>query len=70
MKTSSYATTPDGRYFVVRGRLWRCTIPILAAEVKQQLVADLMNAIRLKGIAMRIGGDAARRFARQAVDEA
>ena len=24
-----YPVTPDGRYFVVRGRLWRCANPAL-----------------------------------------
>lgn len=26
-----YPTTPDGRYFVVKGQLWRCTNPSLNA---------------------------------------
>ena len=29
MKKAAYPTTPDGRYFVVRGRLWRCSNPNL-----------------------------------------
>ncbi|CAG8863338.1 hypothetical protein PS627_00274 [Pseudomonas fluorescens] len=43
---SKYPTTPDGRYFVVRGRLWRCSNPALAEEVRQQLVDQLMAARR------------------------
>jgi hypothetical protein len=39
-------TTPDGRYFVVKGQLWRCSNPALAEDVRQQLVNDLMAARR------------------------
>lgn len=38
--------TPDGRYFVVKGQLWRCTNPSLDKDVRQQLVNDLMAARR------------------------
>ena len=62
--------TPDQRYFVVRGRLWRCSNPGLAEETRKQLVSDLMTARRAKGLAMRAGDPAAREAARQAVDEA
>ncbi len=41
-----YPVTPDGRYFVVRGRLWRTSNPGLAASVRHALVADLMKARR------------------------
>ena len=34
--------TPDGRYIVVRGRLWRRTNPNLPPEERQRL-ADLIN---------------------------
>lgn len=39
-------TTPDGRYFVVRGRLWRATHPALPDEVRGALVQQLLNARR------------------------
>ncbi|MEO8013891.1 MAG: hypothetical protein ABI642_07085 [Polaromonas sp.] len=39
-------TTPDGRYFVVRGRLWRATHPSLPEDVRGALVQQLMNARR------------------------
>lgn len=39
-------TTPDGRYLIVRGRLWRATNPNLSAEVREALVHDLMVARR------------------------
>ena len=39
--------TPDGRYIVVRGRLWRATNPNLTEPQRGQLVARLMDARRL-----------------------
>ena len=39
-------TTPDGRYFVVRGRLWRATNPDLDEAARSALVKQLMNARR------------------------
>lgn len=39
-------TTPDGRYLVVRGRLWRAANPGLRPEVRTKLVAELMAARR------------------------
>jgi hypothetical protein len=41
-----YPTTPDGRYFVVKGQLWRCANPSLNEDVRQLLVNDLMAARR------------------------
>lgn len=41
-----YPTTPDGRYFVVKGQLWRCSNPLLNEDVRQRLVNDLMTARR------------------------
>ncbi|MCC5883069.1 MAG: hypothetical protein JJU25_10585 [Halomonas sp.] len=38
--------TPDGRYMVVRGRLWRVSNPNLPAEERESLVQDLMAARR------------------------
>ena len=62
--------TPDGRYFVVRGRLWRCSNPSLTAEERQRLTRELMLARSAKGRAMRAGDRAAREHARQQVDAA
>ena len=39
-------TTPDGRYIVVRGRLWRAANPNLCAEARAELIATLMQARR------------------------
>ncbi len=41
-----YPVTPDGRYFVVRGRLWRCTDPSLDPARREALVRELMEARR------------------------
>lgn len=41
-----YSDTPDGRYFVVRGRLWRKSDPRLDRAEREQLVRDLMSARR------------------------
>lgn len=49
MKTRNderFPTTPDGRYFVVRGRLWRTSDPSLAATERERLVKELMSARR------------------------
>lgn len=64
----AYPHTPDGRYFVVRGRLWRCSDPSLAADVRQQLVSDLMAARRAVKRAKDAGNDQALIDARQQVD--
>lgn len=41
-----YPTTPDGRYFVVKEQLWRCSNPALDPQQRQHLVDDLMTARR------------------------
>jgi len=38
--------TPDGRYFIIRGRLWRLSNPGLTEERRQELVKQLMDARR------------------------
>ena len=38
--------TPDGRYFVVRGRLWRASNPTLDPVARERFVHDLMAARR------------------------
>lgn len=65
-----YPTTPDGRYFMVRGRLWRTSNPALGSDERQRLVNELMAARSAKGRAMRRGDDDAREAARQRVDAA
>ncbi|MHC2623988.1 hypothetical protein ACVIW2_006020 [Bradyrhizobium huanghuaihaiense] len=41
-----HPVTPDGRYFVVRGKLWRMSDPTLAPGDKARLVKQLMDARR------------------------
>ncbi|TWI57443.1 hypothetical protein IQ22_00659 [Pseudomonas duriflava] len=65
-----YPLTPDGRYFVVRGRLWRCTNPSLPAPERTRLTHELMTARRAVGTAKRAGDREAEQRARHAVDEA
>lgn len=59
--------TPDGRYVVVRGRLWRATNPQLSEERRAALTAELMDARRRVGAALRGNDRAAERIARQDV---
>lgn len=41
-----YPTTPDGRYFVASGRLWRRSDPALSEDERDDLVKALMVARR------------------------
>jgi hypothetical protein len=45
-KEKSFLETPDGRYIVVRGRLWRKTNPNLPEPERQRIVSELMTARR------------------------
>lgn len=45
-KRRDYPDTPDGRYFVVRGRLWRKSNPDLSSSRRDVLVKELMSARR------------------------
>ena len=45
-RDGSPPVTPDGRYLVVRGRLWRRSNPALTFEQRETLVHDLMSARR------------------------
>jgi hypothetical protein len=67
---SPYPVTPDGRYFLVRGRLWRMSDPSLAPDRRAALVSALMAARRAVGAARRSGDGDAEAGARQAVDRA
>jgi hypothetical protein len=63
-----YPITPDGRYFVVRGRLWRMSNPSLDQFERQTLVGDLMRARSAIRAANRAGDPDAVARARAAVD--
>ncbi len=60
--------TPDGRYFVVRGRLWRATNPALDETIRERLVQDLMTARR--HVRQYKADPLALKAAREAVDAA
>src|SRR4051812_46380382 len=62
--------TPDGRYFVVRGRLWRRANPSLPAERRDMLVRELMNARRAVKEELKSGKPEHMALARKAVDDA
>ena len=60
--------TPDGRYIVVRGRLWRRANPALDAERLAELTTELMSARRAVGAALRNDDGVALAKARSRVD--
>jgi hypothetical protein len=62
--------TPDGRYIVVNGVLWRASDPALAEPERERLVRALMGARRAVGAAKRAGDPGAERAARAAVQAA
>jgi ABC-type sugar transport system substrate-binding protein len=62
--------TPDGRYIVVRGRLWRTANPHLDPALRQSLVTALMAARRAVKGALAAGDEAALRLARARVQQA
>ncbi|KFE58922.1 hypothetical protein [Hyalangium minutum] len=65
-----YPRTPDGRYFVVRGRLWRCSNPALGPRQRATLVEALMRARADVQRALRAGSREAERNARTRVHRA
>lgn len=66
----SQLLTPDRRYLIVRGRLWRASNPQLSAEQKEALVKQLMDARRQVKSALAAEDKAALAAARQAVHSA
>jgi len=63
-------TTPDGRYFVVKGQLWRCSNPALDEGDRQRLVNELMAARRAVKAAKASGDPAQLKAARKDVNAA
>jgi len=63
-----HPVTPDGRYFVVMGRLWRRSNPALPPSEVQALVFELMDARRR--LANKNLGQGERLQARRRVDAA
>ncbi len=64
------AVTPDGRYLVVRGRLWRKTNPALPESERHAHAQALMKARRDVRTALRAHDDAPLRDARARVQAA
>ncbi|WP_394003263.1 hypothetical protein ACF3M1_01520 [Luteimonas sp. WGS1318] len=62
--------TPDQRYLIVRGRLWRASNPALPDAERQRLVDTLMDARRAVKSARQAADDAQLADARRAVDTA
>ncbi len=65
-----HLATPDGRYFIVRGRLWRAANPKLEEQERQRLVNGLMDARRAVKAAKATGDLDGLTIARQAVNNA
>ncbi|RYG37641.1 MAG: hypothetical protein EON93_03315 [Burkholderiales bacterium] len=59
-----------GRYFVVKGRLWRSANPNLSDDVRHELVHKLMQARRDVGAALRLNNKADEADARKRVHAA
>ncbi len=62
--------TPDGRYLVVRGRLWRVSNPALSDDARRDAVSALMDARRAVKHARQTQDADALARARRAVDAA
>lgn len=65
-----HPTTPDGRYFVVRGRLWRTSNPALDPDQRAELSRELGSARSAVGQALRRKDEDAERAARARVHAA
>nr|WP_232495506.1 hypothetical protein [Novosphingobium kaempferiae] len=52
-RAGGHPITPDGRYFVVRGRLWRMSDPRLSSAERDELVKTLMAARRAVAVARK-----------------
>lgn len=65
-----YPLTPDGRYWVIKGRLWRATNPHLSDADRDKWVYELMRARRAVKTAKSSDDSQALAAARAAVDKA
>jgi hypothetical protein len=65
-----HPVTPDGRYFVVGGKLWRMSNPELDPRRKSALVHELMDARRAIKETKSAGDQGAEAEAHRAVDRA
>ena len=67
---TSELTTPDGRYLVIQGRLWRAPNPSLPAQAKVKYMRDLLNGRRALKAAKLSGDEEAIAAARKLVAQA
>ncbi len=63
-----HPVTPDGRYFVVRGKLWRMANPDLSSALRTRWVSELMAARSAVKAAKGAGDHIAEAAAHHAVD--
>lgn len=70
MAGHKHPVTPDGRYFVIRGKLWRMSDPSIDPQRKSALVHGLMDARRAVNQAKSTGDQQAEAQAHEAVDRA
>jgi len=67
---TSDLTTPDGRYLVIQGRLWRAPNPTLPPQAKVKYTRDLLNGRRALKAAKASGDEDAIAAARKLVARA
>lgn len=67
---NKYPHTSDGRYFVAKNRLWRCTDPRLSEDEKRSYIKSLMKARRAVRSAQQQNDETALRQAREGVQAA
>jgi len=67
---NKYPHTPDGRYFIAKNRLWRCTDPRLSEDEKRTHIKALMKARRAVRSAQQQNDETALRQAREGVQTA
>jgi len=70
MSRKDYPKTPDGRYFVSKRRLWRCTNPALDDTTRRAAVKALMQARRAVFAGQKADDETAIANARADVDAA
>lgn len=63
-----HLTTPDGRYMVIRGRLWRVANPSLSSSARQAFIDELMDARRSVKAALKAEDEDALKASRVAVN--
>lgn len=67
---SGFLSTPDGRYFIVKGRLWRMSNLGLEPDARHVWVNKLMEARRTVATALKARDSKVEKAARASVDEA